>query len=369
MEGFSTFKADMKDKKRLLFIGFLLAVAITIKLYSISAIRVENGYSIGFYGIIVAILRTLLGWLPFSIGDIMYGAAGLWLLYKIVKLVKVARQKKASLAGFGKGFLKVLSILLLLYIVFNVFWGINYNRKGIAYQLNLKMDKYSIEDLKRINGLLVAKVNRAKQSLINNKIIYPDTKQMFSKVAASYANIDSIYPFLKYKNPSLKTSMWGWLGNYVGFTGYYNPFTGEAQVNTTVPKFIQPFTACHEVAHQLGYAKEMEANFVGYLAASASADTLFQYSVYLDMFLYSNRNLYSSDTASAAAFANQLLLPVKNDLKQSRDFYRSHKNPVGPLIRWLYGKYLESNQQPQGELSYDEVTSFLIAYYKKFGKI
>jgi hypothetical protein len=79
--------------------------------------------------------------------------------------------------------------------------------------------------------------------------------------------------------------LWGWLGNYVGFTGYYNPFTGEAQVNTTVPKFLQPFTASHEVAHQLGYAKEMEANFVGYLAASHSTDTLFRYSVYLDLFL------------------------------------------------------------------------------------
>jgi len=177
------------------------------------------------------------------------------------------------------------------------------------------------------------------------------------------------FPFMEYHTISLKRSMWGWLGNYTGFTGYYNPFTGEAQVNTSVPDFLQPFIACHEVAHQLGYAKEMEANFVGYLAATSTTDTLFHYSVYLDLFVYSNRNLYGSDSISARTIAKGLSADVRKDLTTWRDFNRRHKSPVEPVIRWLYGKYLENNQQPQGVLSYDEVTSFLIAYYKKFGRI
>ena len=28
-------------------------------------------------------------------------------------------------------------IFIFIYIIFNIFWGINYNRKGIAYQLQL----------------------------------------------------------------------------------------------------------------------------------------------------------------------------------------------------------------------------------------
>jgi hypothetical protein len=302
-------------------------------------------------------------------GDILYGLAVIWAIWKLVRLIKIIYLKKASPGGFIKGCLKLITILLLVYILFNGLWGINYNRKGIAYQLGLKMDKYSVEDLKNINGLLIMKVNSAKQSLINGQVDYPSSKHLFGIVQESYNVIDSIYPFLKYDHRSLKTSLWGWLGNYVGFTGYYNPFTGEAQVNTTVPKFLQPFTASHEVAHQLGYAKEMEANFVGYLAASASRDTLFQYSVYLDLFLYSNRNLRQVDTTSAKYYSQQLLPAIKDDIQEWRDFNRRHKNPVEPVIRWMYGKYLESNQQPQGVWSYDEVTSFLIAYYKKFGKI
>ena len=177
------------------------------------------------------------------------------------------------------------------------------------------------------------------------------------------------YPFLKYNPPSIKSSLWGWLGNYVGFLGYYNPFTGEGQVNTTVPSFVQPFTNCHEIAHQLGYAKESEANFVGYLAASNSKDPDFQYSAYLELFIYANSNLFYTDSLAAKEFGKKLLPAVKSDLKNLRQFYKRHRNPVEPIVRWVYGVYLQNNQQPSGILSYEEVTSFVIAYYKKFGKL
>ncbi len=359
----------MRYNKKRLFIGVLLAFAILIKLYSDDEIRVENGYSTGIYPGLVEVLRLLFGWIPFSIGDWLYGLFGIWVLWKLIKGIKLLYKKQASWKGLATRCFKILALFLLIYIVFNGLWGINYNRKGIAYQLGLKMDKYSTEELKNINAVLVEKVNNTKQELLNNKTAYLYTKELFAKVQQSYAAINNSYPFLKYQHQSLKPSLWGWLGNYVGFLGYYNPFTGEGQVNTTVPKFSQPFTACHEVAHQLGYAKEMEANFVGYLAASASPDKQFQYSVYLDLFLYSNRNLFNTDSVSARFYAKQLLPEVKTDLKELRDFNRRHKNRVEPVIRWMYGKYLERNQQPQGVLSYDEVTSFLIAYYKKFGKI
>ena len=191
----------------------------------------------------------------------------------------------------------------------------------------------------------------------------------YSIIQTAYTRLPSFYPFLKYQPVSVKPSVWSWLGNYMGFTGYYNVFTGEAQVNTLVPKFLQPFTTCHEVAHQLGYAKEMEANFVAYLAATASQDTLLHYSVYLDMFMYSNRNLFMSDSVAAKEFIEILIPAVKDDLKEWRTFNKKHRNPIEPVFRWVYGKYLEGNQQPQGVFSYDEVTGFIIAYYKKYGRI
>src|SRR5678809_1786278 len=114
--------------------------------------------------------------------------------------------------------------------------------------------------------------------------------------------------------------MWGWLGNYAGFMGYYNPFTGEAQVNTTVPKFLQPYITTHEIAHQLGYSKENEANFVGYLAAISSPDPVFHYSTYFDLFLYANREVYFFDSVSSKNAREELNPFVKKDIEELIQF-------------------------------------------------
>lgn len=360
---------DMKEKKSGVFILVLVIIAVFIHIYSNDSTRVENQYSTVVYPAFSSFLRYLFGWLPFSIGDVLYGLVIIWLIWKAIKGIRAVFKKQVTKQNFLAGGGKIIRVLLITYIIFNLFWGINYNRVGIADQLHLKMDKYSLEDLKMLNSLLVEKVNASKQTLMNQGTEYPSNKALFSKVHDAYREAEKLYPFLHYQPVSLKPSIWGWFGNYLGFTGYYNPFTGEAQLNTTVPKFLQPFVACHEVGHQLGYAKEMEANFVGYLSATASKDTLFSYSVYLDMFIYSNRNLFESDSLAARGFDKQLSVPVMADLKQLKVFYAAHRKPVEPVLRWLYGVYLKQNQQPQGVFSYDEVTAFLIAYYKKNGRI
>ena len=359
----------MKMKKTLVFTLILAVFAFVIHIYSNDSTRVENQYSAGIYPYFSRILRYAFGWLPFSIGDILYALIIIWLIWKTVKACKALFKRRVTLQSFVRTTGKALRILLITYIIFNLFWGINYNRMGIAGQLQLKMEKYTPEDVKMINGLLVEKVNAAKQALVTQNFKYPLKQQLFLKVQEAYKKTEKIYPFLKYQPVSLKPSLWSWVGNYMGFTGYYNPFTGEAQVNTLVPEFLQPFTTCHEVAHQLGYAKEMEANFVAYLSATASKDTLLHYSVYLDLFMYSNRNLFATDSVAAKEYRKQFSPAVINDLKEWNAFNRKHLNHIEPVFRWIYGKYLEGNQQPQGVLSYDEVTGFIIAYYKKYGRI
>jgi Protein of unknown function (DUF3810) len=293
----------------------------------------------------------------------------IWLIVKIARGTRALFRRQVNRNSFVAGIARWTNRLLVIYILFNVLWGMNYNRKGIADQLQLKLEKYRAEDVKAINEILVARTNACKEVLIRKDFKYPSNRQLFANVDTVYRDAQAVYPFLAHQPLSLKPSMWGWLGNYLGFTGYYNPFTGEAQVNTLVPKFLQSFTTCHEVAHQLGYAREMEANFVGYLAATASNDTSVLYSVYLDLFMYSNRNLYGTDSTAAREYSKQLSEPVKQDLKEWRAFNRKHKSPLEPVFKWVYGIYLERNQQPQGVLSYDEVTGFIIAYHKKYGKI
>jgi len=358
-----------RRNSRLLLFLILLGLAITINLVSGFRQLIESQYATSLYQGFGRMLRSLTGWLPISLGDFLYLAVVLWIINKIFRFIKRLIRKQITFASLKKAAANLVIILLATYVVFNVFWGLNYNRLGISYQLRLNTREMDSTDLKSVFVLLMDKVNLSKEYLIQKGGSYPGDKEIFRRAQKTYAAAETIYPFLNYKTRSLKTSMFGWLGNYLGFVGYYNPFTGEAQVNTTVPRFAIPYTSCHEIAHQLGYAKEDEANFVGYLAATTSNDTLFHYSAYLDLLTYTYPQVYFIDSSFAKNVRDKLIPEVREDLAEYRKFMLKHKNPFEPVIKWLYGNYLKVNAQPHGIMSYNDVTAMLVAFYKKYGKI
>jgi len=360
-------KKNQQQNKNLWIVAFILIVFI--KLFSLNKNWVEAFYSTKFYPFLSRILRFLFGWIPFSAGDFLYFLAGCWLLWEIIKNLKLLFKKSFNYKIILRKCLRLLLIFAFIYIVFNIFWGINYNRKGIAYQLQLTNLQYDTSDLIALQNILLQKVNAAKISVMRRNVVYPSKRELFKRARDCYDVTARKYPFLKYRNLSVKSSFYGWLGDYLGFTGYYNPFTGEAQVNTTVPEFLQPYITTHEMAHQLGYAKENEANFVGYLAGVNSHDTLFSYSTYFDLFLYTNREVYYFDSTVSKKALEQLNPEVKNDIIALKQFDLAHRSIFEPLITWLYGNFLRLNQQPQGMHSYNAVVGMLIAYYKKYGEI
>jgi hypothetical protein len=212
-------------------------------------------------------------------------------------------------------------------------------------------------------------VNEKRLLLGKGNIVYPPHADVFRKASTAFSAAANTYPFLAYNHASVKKSMYGQMGNFLGFLGYYNPFTGEAQVNMTQPPFLIPFITCHEMAHQLGYANESEANFVGYLAAIHSTDTLFHYSAYFDLFNYANGQLFRRDSIAAKNNYRQLDTLVKRDQQELYNYWRKSDNAIEPLIRVFYDRYLKANQQTKGVKSYNEVVGWLISYYKKYGKI
>lgn len=347
----------------------VIILIVLIKIFSLNIVWVETLYATKFYFYFSRLQRILFGWIPFSIGDVLYFFVILWMLWNLVRGIKLLISKRLS---WKNTFYRTLNLLLgiaIIYVIFNIFWGINYNRKGITYQLKLPDLQYDSSDLILLQNLLVQKVNASKIALLHEGILYPDNKELIKRAKKCYDETERVYPFLRYKNLSVKSSFYGWLGNYLGFTGYYNPLTGEAQINTAVPKFLQPYVSTHEMAHQLGYAKENVANFVGYLAAVNSHDTLFHYSAYFDLFIYANREVYFLDSNLSRNAAEQLIPEVKEDIQDLRQFDIDHQSIFEPAIRWLYGNFLKMNQQPQGIHSYNEVIGLLISYYKKYGKI
>lgn len=347
----------------------LALVALGIKLVSLDHNLVEKYYSNGLYPFISAVQRVFFGWIPFSIGDLLYGYVIVWLAFQAASLIRKIRRKQAN-ASYFKGVLtRTLRICLFVYISFNLLWGLNYNRTRLDIKLGIESLEYGREDLIRVTALIARRMNGLRQEAAEQRDSFNRKSALFERAASSYERLAGVDPSMAYRFPSVKPSLYSYLGNYLGFTGYYNPFTGEAQVNTTVPVFIRPFTTCHEIGHQLGYAKESEANFAGYLAAAGSGDAAFRYSVYFDLYAYSARYLYMADSVALSEIRGTLSPGVKTDIEQLRSYVRKYSTPIGTAIDKLYAQYLVANEQPSGRMSYNEVVAMLIGYFRKHGKI
>lgn len=354
-------------RKRIGWILLLTLVAF-IKFFSLFPDAVERYYSQGVYPWVAAAQRLLFGWLPFSIGDLLYAAVGIYLCILLIRLIKRIRQKAFDKKDMLRAARRIFGVGLLVYALFNLLWGLNYNRRGIAQQLQLKGAAIHHEDLLPLMQLLQEKVNALAPEARRIRPGLASHQRLFGAAIRAYDSLAYSKPYLTYQYPSVKPSLFSYVGNYLGYTGYYNPFTGEAQVNTTVPLLLQPYTTCHEIGHQLGYARENEANFAGYLAARTSRDPAFRYSVYFDLYSYGRYYLYWQDSSSLKKLDSTLSPLVKADRDDLKRFMDRHKNPIEQIIDKAYSQYLRANEQPSGKITYNEVVLWLLAYYRKYGK-
>ena len=346
----------------------LILLVVLIKLSSLYSGIIEHYYSNGIYPVISKGQRYLFGWLPISIGDLLYAFFILVILVKFVQITRVIFRRKFNRQYFLTGLKQLIFFFLLVYVLFYLLWGLNYSRKGIEKQLDLKMSSYSLSELNSLTGVLEQRLNSYASAVDSHqRDSFYKKQNLFRESYEAYRLGTREYAFLQYYPRSIKPSIFSYAGNILGFQGYYNPFSGEGQVNTTIPVFMQPYVACHEIGHQVGYGKENEANFAGFLACRSHPSPVFKYSVYFDMFNYSIRELYRRDSVLAKQYLENLHPQVKKDYEEMRRFYKKYKNPVEPLIMWFYGKYLEANNQPGGKETYSEVIAFLIAYQRKFG--
>lgn len=342
----------------------LLISVVLIRLSTLEPQWVEKYYSRGMYPVISTGLRTLTGWLPFSLGDVLYIAGGIWVIGQLALWVRTIRRKELSWPWVQKSISNYIRIFLWIYVIFNCLWGLNYNRTGITGQLGLELKDSSSEELRTLARVLIEKTNKCRPT--DPAIGY---ERSSNSALTGYQLVQGKYPFLDPAPQSLKSSLFGVVGNYLGYTGYYNPFSGEGQVNMQVPGFLVPFVACHEMAHQAGYAKENEANFVGFLAARESQDSAMLYSTYFNMLLYANRELSYLDSAAAAENLKALSPAVRKDIRQYRAYLAQYDSPLGSVVDVLYNQYLKLNEQPAGQRTYNQVVLWLMAYYRKEGEL
>ena len=319
----------------------------------------EKYYSTSVYVYLSRLFRFLFGWVPFSFGDILYIVLGILIIRFFIKSI---RQRKFPI-------IKIIGVLSIAYFCFHFFWGLNYYRLPLYKTLEIKELKYSTDDLEIFTNQLIEKANNLQLKITKNdtvKVIVPfSKKEIYQNVKNGYVKLSKEYPKFTYKNKSLKNSLISLPMTYLGTSGYLNPFTGEAQVNSLNPSVSYASTSCHEVAHQIGYAAENEANFIGFLSSINNDNIYFQYSGYYMGLRYALNDLYRRDKEKYKKAIEKVNNGILKNMKESHDFWQSYQNAIEPYTKRMYDLFLKVNKQKEGIKSYNLMVGMLINYNKE----
>lgn len=352
----------MKIQKRNLYLTIFLGIQILLMRWVVHfPSTVEAYYSNGIYPIISSFFRILLGWIPFSIGDLL-------IFYFIFYSLRfIYRLFKTKFKGFINKVLGVTAFFSVIYFCFYLFWGLNYYREPLSKNLGYEQTKYSTEELIRLSEYLIDQLNTVQVEITGSDTLKVENpysqREMYKLARKGYDSLATKLPQFTYRFGTAKSSLMSLAQSYNGTSGYINPLTGEAQVNSRIPKTSFPTTTCHEMAHQIGFAAENEANFIGFLAALYNEDVYFQYAAYRMATRYAIFELYKRDPERYKAIYERMNKGIIKDFRASSAFWRSFENPLEPLFKKGYNAYLKSNNQSKGVDSYNYVVDLFINYY------
>ncbi|MFD2588289.1 DUF3810 domain-containing protein [Croceitalea marina] len=325
---------------------------------------VEKYYSEGIYPIISKFLRLLFGWVPFSMGDIFYTLIGVAIIRYIYLKAKSFRKKpKRLLLHLGY-------TLSIAYFIFHLFWGMNYYRLPVNEKLGFEVE-YTKEELVNFSLGMISFTNHlqmqiSKDSLQPVNIPYSN-KEIYHKTLESYeAATKKAFPNFEYETPSLKSSLYSTPLTYMGYGGYLNPFTNEAQVNALIPKLRLPSVSGHEVGHQLGYSSESSTNFIGLVVTYSNPDRYFKYAALTHILAYCLSDLKEKDEAAFEMVMTKLNEGVKKNYRELTAFWEQYQNPTEPIFKSIFNTFLKANNQEEGIQSYNAVVGLLINTDKNY---
>ncbi|HET8647801.1 MAG TPA: DUF3810 family protein, partial [Vicinamibacteria bacterium] len=149
--------------------------------------------------------------------------------------------------------------------------------------------------------------------------------------------------------------------SYLGISGIFIPFTGEAHVNTTLPDVDVPFAASHELAHQRGLAREEEANYAAAVACRLHPAPEFRYSGALLSSLYVQAALARVDREGAAALEARRSPAVRRDQEALLAWTRRYRTRLTDVSYRVNDTYLRTQGQPLGIRSYGAMVDLLLA--------
>lgn len=273
-----------------------------------------------------------------------------------------ARGTKAGAVHYFSGLWFAASILFLIY---TLNCGVNYQRLSFSEQEGIQTGEYSVKELVSVCERLTRQVNTYAEQVKRNEdgLMVLDGSEREAAVDAMYS-LGKIYEGMAGYYPKPKALAGSWLLSIQNLSGIYSPFTVEANYNRDMTEYNIPFTACHELSHLRGFMQEEEANFIAYLACMESDVPEFRYSGSMLGWIHCTNALRREDTEAWRDVRGRLSEKAVPDLLSNSEFWSSYEGKAAEVSEKINDHYLKANGQEDGVKSYGKMVDLLIAYYE-----
>ena len=330
---------------------------------------VERHYATKIYPVLSQTISSLTGWLPCSVAEICILALILTFVWLLIRLVRGLRNRAVRNSDvLVRFFSSVGAILSVLYFLFVLNCGLNYSRYSFTYYSGLTIRPSSSEELEALCSELIETVNELRPQMTEDDSgVVTLTASPFAtakKTQEAFSVLSQRYAVLKGRYAQPKPVLFSFLMSYTQITGFFFPFTFEANVNILAPDHTVPATMCHELAHLRGFMREDEANFLGYLACMASEDPELRYSGAMLALLHSMNSLYSADYEAFCRLSERYDSGVVRDFAYNNWYWQQYEGTVAEVSDKINDTYLKVNHQTDGVKSYGRMVDLLLADYR-----
>lgn len=331
---------------------------------------IENIYSKGINKLLIEFLSLITGFVPFSLAEIFLILLSIAIpIYLIFMTIRILKQQNHKLKAFLYLVINISIAVSLTYFILTTAWSLNYNRFPFSKIAKLDITPASVDELAGLCDKLIVDANNYRSKVLEDPkglmTIPKGYAEVFQNADKGFKIAATSLPVFRGTYGKPKAVIFSKGMSYSGIIGLYCPFTGEANIDVAIPAFSIPSTTCHEMAHQHGFAREDEANYISWLTCNANPDSCFKYSGTMLALINSMNALYSHNKEKYFALNKKLSAGVVRDLNANNLYWKKHKGPVEKVTTSLNDAYLKANRQEDGVYSYGRMVDLLLAEYRK----
>ena len=300
---------------------------------------------------------------PFSVTEwVILCLVALGVVLLVLLIVRLIQRRWAKAYRTG---MTILSVSAALFALFCLWWGVLYYSDSFTEQAGLERRDISVQELETVTKYFAAQANTLGERVQRdeNGVFNADKDAIFRRSADIYEGAEETFPYLTAPAVRAKPVLFSRLLSYIRYTGFFFPYTAEANLNADSPVCLLPSTIAHELAHLRGVAREDEANFCAVVACMESGDDEYRYSGALLAYIYLGNALYSADYDAWSEAYSSLSENVRADLTANNAYWKQFETPAADVSEKVYESFLQTYGDDRGMQSYGACVDLLTVYY------